>query len=160
MDEPSWWQDDEQLIAELGAAVRAGREVPDSFSRAGKDAFAWRTVDAELARLDADSALAEPESAGMRGTSADLPGRTRSRALSFVARELTIELEVGPDAVQGQLVPAQPGTVRVRDAGGAVLGFPVDEIGWFVIRPLPTGPFRLHVRTGTGASVLTDWIVT
>jgi hypothetical protein len=152
-DELSWWSDDDRFTAELGAALRDA-EAPESFLRAGRAAFAWRTVDAELAELRLDSSLAEPEPAGLRGEP-DAPG---PRALSFAARELSIEVEIHPDAVRGQIVPGQPGTMLVRGEDGPGGEVPVDEVGWFVIRPVPSGRFRLHVRTATGAAVLTEWI--
>ena len=34
----------------------------------------------------------------------------------------------------------------------------IDEIGCFIIRPLPSSPFRLHCHTAAGVSVLTTWI--
>ncbi|MEU6408355.1 hypothetical protein [Microbispora sp. NPDC046933] len=55
-DVPSWWDDDDRLLEELGHAVREAR-VPESFVRAGKAAFAWRTADAELAEVQLDSPL-------------------------------------------------------------------------------------------------------
>ncbi|MFI5682952.1 hypothetical protein [Streptomyces sp. NPDC051636] len=154
-DEPDWWSDDDRFLTELGAALRDA-EAPDSFLRAGRAAFAWRTVDAELAELRLDSSFAEPESAGLRGE----PYGPGPRALSFAARELSIEVEIHPDAVRGQLVPGQPGTVLVRSEDGSVGEVPVDEVGWFVIRPVPAGRFRLHVRTTAGTAVLTEWITT
>jgi hypothetical protein len=157
-EDPSWWSDDDRLIAELGAAVREAR-VPESFIHTGKAAFAWRTVDAELAELQLDSWLSEPEPAGYRREPSGRRDGAEPRTLSFAARELSIEVEIHPDAVRGQLVPAQPGTVRVHDGDAAVGDVPIDDVGWFVIEPVPAGRFRLHVRTAAGAAVITDWIV-
>lgn len=53
---------DEELLAELGAALRTAEEVPAGFVNAGKAAFAWRGVDAELAALTFDSAGADRKS--------------------------------------------------------------------------------------------------
>jgi hypothetical protein len=152
-DERDWWRDDDRLLSELGAAVR-DQQVPESFVRAGKAAYTWRTIDAELAEIRLDTRLAEPERAGLRGE----PPGGGPRALSFAATGLAIEVEIHPDAVRGQLVPAQAGTVRVRDADGATGEVAVDELGWFVIGTVPVVPFRLHVRTAAGAAVITDWI--
>jgi hypothetical protein len=154
----SWWNDDEWLIAELGAAIRDG-DVPESFVRAGKAAFAWRTVDAELAELRYDSWLPSPEPAGLRSATSGRRDVPEPRALSFAGRELSIEVEIHPDALRGQLVPAQPGTVLVRDDSGPTADVAVDDVGWFVIEPVPAGRFRLHVRTAAGAALITDWIV-
>ncbi|WP_185949355.1 hypothetical protein [Microbispora sp. KK1-11] len=154
-DVPSWRDDDDRLLEELGHAVREAR-VPESFVRAGKAAFAWRTVDAELAELQLDSVLPAREPAGLRDE--PRPDGSGPRVLSFAAGELSIEAEIHPDAVRGQLVPAQPGAVLVRDDDGPVREVPVDEVGWFVIEPVPARRFRLHVRTSAGASVITGWI--
>lgn len=143
--------DDDLLLAELAAAVRAGTEVPDRFVAAGKAAFTWRTVDAELARLVADSSL-EPAAGGFRTAG------TGGRWLTFSADGLTIELEVRSDALRGQLVPPHPGTVQVEaQGGGPGERLPVDEVGYFAVRPVPAGLIRLRVRTEAGGSVVTGW---
>lgn len=146
----SFWDDDERLLAELGVALRAEAEVPARFVEAGKAAFAWRTVDAELASLTYDSATEGV--AGVRAEPADL------RALTFVARGLTIELEVTEDSLIGQVVPPQPGSVEVLLRDGSAGSVEIDEVGWFAIRPRPSGLFRLRVTTANGTAVLTEWI--
>jgi len=147
------WNDDEQLLADLGAAIRARRAVPDRLVEIGKAAFAWRTVEAELAGLIYDSAASRAAPTGARAEPA-----TSRRALTFVTAELTIELEVGPDSLSGQLVPPQPGTVDLRDRDGVTAGTArADEVGWFVFRPRPSGLCRLQVRTADGHEVRTEW---
>lgn len=143
--------DDERLLAELGDAVRARAEVPDRFVAAGKAAFAWRTVDAELAALSYDSATS-PAGAGTRAEAASL------RAMTFVASTLTIELEITGDALLGQIVPPRPGEVSVQTRHGTQAAVPVDEVGWFAVRPVPDRMFRLRLRTADGATVVTEWI--
>jgi hypothetical protein len=76
------------------------------------------------------------------------------RALTFVSGELSIELEVTSDALVGQVVPPRAGEIELEGRAGRV---PVDEIGWFVIRPVPTGQVRLHLHTADGQSVHTEW---
>lgn len=140
--------DDESLLAELGDALRAAGEVPAGFVAAGKAAFAWRTVDAELAALAHDSATTA--AAGTRGEPA-------ARALSFVAGELSIEAEMTADTLLGQVVPPQAGQIEMHSVRGPAHAVPVDEAGWFVIRPV-TGPmFRLQLRTATRV-VVTEWV--
>ena len=51
-----WWNDDDQLLAALGEALRSERSVPADFIQAGKAAFLWRGIDAEPATLTSDSA--------------------------------------------------------------------------------------------------------
>lgn len=142
--------DDDQLLAELREALHTADEVPAGFIAAGKAAYAWRTVDAELA------ALAEEMSDGAA------PAGTRAehavvRALSFRAANLSIELEVTAEAILGQVVPPGAGRVEVQSQAGAERETVVDETGWFTIRPLPSTIFRLHLRTASG-DVVTEWI--
>jgi hypothetical protein len=148
---PKNWRDDEQLLADLGEAVRIGREVPARFIDIGKAAFAWHSIDAELAELSHDSATS-PLLAGTRAEPATL------RALTFVASCLTIEVEVTADALLGQVVPPQAGQIEVHGQDGPTHTAPVDDVGWFAVRPLPMGMFRLHVRLADGAPVLTEWV--
>jgi hypothetical protein len=151
----SWLNDDDEFMTELGEAMRAPRDVPDSFVRAGKSAFAWHNVDSELARLVSDSAILDPaqrSAAGLRSERAAL------RSLTFASDELTIELDVHPDALRGQVAPAQSGTLQLRSNDESVRDFPIDEVGWFVISPLPQGPFRLSIRLDGGPAALTDWV--
>jgi len=143
---------DDELLAELDRAMRAAAEVPDRFVRAGKAAFTWRNVDAELAALSHDSALAGPALAGTRAEDATL------RALTFVASQLTVEVEVTPDALLGQVAPPTAGEIEVHGRTGPAATVPVDDVGWFVVRPLPAGMVRLLLRTADGRSVLTPWV--
>jgi len=154
------WGDDDQLMAALGEAVRLG-DPPPEFVAAGRAAYAWRTIDAELAALTYDSA-AELCTTATRAQAAPV------RALTFAAADVTIEVELTGDALLGQVCPARDGTVDVErspDAGagpadGGRAGAPVavDEVGYFVVRPLPAGPFRLRYRRPGGVEVVTGWI--
>lgn len=142
---------DEQLLHDLDEALRTAREVPTRFVQAGQAAFAWYNIDAELAELTNDSALDNALTAGTRAEPASV------RALTFVASQLTIEVEVTPDALLGQVVPPQSGEIELLGRDGSARTLPIDDVGWFVIRPVPTGLFRLHVRTADAAAV-TEWI--
>ncbi|WP_370948374.1 hypothetical protein AB5J62_12515 [Amycolatopsis sp. cg5] len=137
---------DEELLTELEAALRTADEVPAEFVTAGKTAFTWRGIDAELTF---DSAGAE-----LVGTRAD---SASVRALTYTAAEVTLEVEVGPDALHGQVVPPQAGEIDVRLRDGGTTTVQVDAVGWFVVRPKPAGTFRLRLRTADGKTVLTDW---
>jgi hypothetical protein len=146
------WDDDDILLAALKQAVRARRDVPPEFVEAGKSAFAWHNIDAELAQLTYDSSRDSELVASMRTESASI------RALTFSSAHLTIELEVTPDSLVGQVIPAQSAMVTVQPRSGAETVVPSDEIGLFSIRPIPPGPFRLYCRTDAGLDVLTGWI--
>src|SRR5918996_129143 len=140
----------DQLLVELREAMRTADEVPAGFIAAGKAAFAWRTVDAELAAL-ADELRADEALAGTRAEHAAV------RALSFHASDISIEVEVTSDALLGQVVPPRPGQVEVQSQDGTRHAATVDETGWFAIRPLPSAMFRLHLRTATD-NVVTEWV--
>jgi hypothetical protein len=154
------WRDDDQLIAALADAVRAGHEVPRDFVAAGQAAYTWRTIDAELATLTFDSAAAAPAAAV---EDEPVPAGTRSepavlRALTFTSSRLTIEIQLGADGLLGQVIPPGPGEVEMQLPTGATVTAPIDEVGWFAVRPAPTGQFRLRLRTNAGADVLTGLV--
>jgi hypothetical protein len=134
---------DDHLLDSLGDAVRAAAAVPESFLATGRAAFTWRTVDAELATLT------EPETAAVRGA---------SRVFTFVAGELTIEVEATEEALVGQVTPPAPGRIELTPHRGAPTTAEVDALGWFTLRPLPTGLFRLYCTPSNGSPVVTEWL--
>ena len=148
---PDIW-DDDQLLELLQDAVRETREVPPGFTEAGRNAFAWHGIDAELAQLTYDSELDRNAAAGVRAETASI------RALTFTSPHLTIELEVAENALLGQLVPTGEGTIEVLTRTGVTGTFPVDEVGCFPVSPIPPSPFRLRCRTVAGPSAVTGWI--
>jgi hypothetical protein len=141
--------DDEQLMAALQAAIRARQDVPDRFLEMGKNAFAWHSIDAELAQLTYDSS--RDAVAAVRSEAASI------RALTFTSGRLSIELEVADNMLVGQIIPPRSGTLEVHTTAG-VTSSPVDEIGCFTVSPIPASPFRIRCRTEDGEDVLTGWI--
>lgn len=148
----SW--DDDELLAALGQALAARRAVPREFVEAGQGAFAWRDIDAELARLTYDSARGEEPAAAVRAA----PEAASIRALTFTSPHLTIELELTAGSLVGQVIPVQAGTIEVQLQGGPATVFPADEIGCFSVAPIPDGPFRLYCRTAAGVDAVTGWV--
>jgi hypothetical protein len=148
-----WADDDDDLVAALQEAFRAEQEVPREFIEMGQAAYTWRSIDAELAALTFDSAT-ELAAAAAPVRSAE----ASPRFLTFSSADLTIELEIGPDGIIGQIVPPQPGHADSCPVSGAASSTEIDEIGCFVIRPLPASPFRLHCHASSGISALTTWI--
>ena len=144
-------QDDEQLMADLSEAMRARQAVPSWCVLTGRLASAWRDIDAELARLTYDSRAGTGTVAVMRSQHAWL------RALSFTSARLNIELEIAGDVLVGQVVPPRSGTLETHTKAGLTIS-PVDEIGCFVVEPVPAGPFRLRFRLADGIDVMTGWI--
>jgi hypothetical protein len=145
------WDDDE-LLAALHEAISARQAVPPEFVEAGKNAYTWHDIDAELARLTYDSTSGAGLAAATRSEAASV------RALTFTSARLTIELEVLPDSVLGQIVPAQTATVEVQAQAGPESEIATDEIGCFSVAPIPNGPFRLRCQAASGIDVLTSWI--
>ncbi len=144
------WEDDNDLLALLEEALDAEGDVPPDFIAAGKAAFVWRTIDAELAALVYDS---DREPALTRTqTTADL------RALTFASANITIELELTATGLIGQLVPPSNAEIDVQTAAGVTGSVTTDELGCFTIRVIPQEPFRLRCRAGETVDVLTTWI--
>ena len=146
----SW--DDEEVLAALQQALRAQRAVPPEFIEAGKNAFAWHNIDAELAQLTYDSTLDSSLELSLRAEAASI------RALTFTSAHLTIELEVGQDSLLGQIIPPQPATIRIQPREDAEKTLATDEIGCFSVQPIPSGQFRIHCHTEAGVGALTGWI--
>jgi hypothetical protein len=148
-----WWNDDDELLEVLRDALTSANEVPPRFAEAGRAVYAWRTIDADLAALTYDSAWDSGELSVTRAAeSATL------RRLTFATEVLSIELELTPDEILGQVSPPQGGTVRLA-AGSDDLGTtPVDELGFFVVRPVPRRPFQIICSTDSGTTVMTGWV--
>lgn len=143
-----WWNDDDQLLTALGDALRTAEEVPQKFIDAGKAVYGSTDLDVELAALVQDSAT-QPVPAATRAEPAAV------RTLTFATARRSIHIEVADDALHGQVVPAEPGEIELEPAARV---FAVDEVGWFVVQPVPTGSFRLRYRAAAGATVVTDWV--
>jgi hypothetical protein len=144
------WSDDDLLAAVKDLSVS---QVPSGAADAAMELFTWRTVDAELAVLTADSALEAP--AGVRG-----PGEART--LTFAAQDVQVVIQITESAGQwqmlGQLVPGRPAQVSVRQ-GEVVRTVEADRLGRFVINDLgPRGPLSLRCSWSDGA-VTTDWVL-
>jgi hypothetical protein len=145
---------DDALRADLQLAGRLD-DVPAESVAAAKASFAWRTMDAELAELAADSADEGRLLAGVRGQGA-------ARMLTFESSTLTVEVEVlelgNRRRLVGQLVPAQLGQVQARHTGGTVT-VSADELGRFSVDDLAPGPLSLHCSGVIGGSeITTDWV--
>jgi hypothetical protein len=145
------WDDDQHLLDDLTEAFRETARSADAIAAKAAAAFSWRALDEELmlACLSFDSSL-------------DRVGDLRSepddaRILVFSAAPLTVELEVTPQRIVGQVVPPAAAEILVEAADGAAVRVEADELGFFVVSPLPGGPVRLRCDTSTGR-VVTDWV--
>jgi hypothetical protein len=147
------WDDDEKLLKDLAEAVHDVGPLAQTVADQGRGVYSWRTVDEDLflASLSFDSSVQQ-----LSQTRSE-PGE--ARVLVFSAAPLTVELEVMSDQIVGQLLPPSVGTVLVEASpGDAAQQVTADDRGFFLVAPLPKGPFRLRCDTPTGR-VVTDWVV-
>ena len=144
--------DDGALFAALRVAVEARAAVPAAFIEAGRNAYAWHNIDAELASLAYDSLRDADTAAALRSEAASV------RALTFQSARFSIEVEIADGALFGQIVPPQPGTAQVQTRSGASVTVPIDDAGCFTVAPKPDSPFRLRCHTETDADVRTGWV--
>jgi hypothetical protein len=139
---------DDQLMALLGTSDVVP-EVSEGSLALARMAFDWRTLDAELAELVADSAL--DQAVALRTT-------TTPRLVSFEGRSLSVELEIAAHddirVITGRLFPPQEATVEVVRLTGAPLVVDTDVDGRFVVE-VSAGPVAFDVL-----SIRTDWLVT
>ena len=141
--------DEDDLLEQLRTAIRRAGTPTPAMIAAGRAAFSWRTVDAELAALTHDS-LADP-SVLVRSTG------PASRSLVFEGRQLSVELDETEDGLVGQLLPPASGEVTLLGPDEQELAQThIDELGCFCFGSSVDGPVRLRCRTASHA-LLTDW---
>jgi len=144
---------DDALYRELDDALRRVFPFVDEVARRAKSAFTWRTVDEDLltAQLSFDTARA----AGPALTRAATDGG--GRVLVFTTDLQSVELEVLTDRLVGQFLPPVAGAVDVESERGVLATVVVDDLGFFVVQPVPDVRFRLHCTTAT-TRVVTEWV--
>ena len=147
---PRRWDDDENLLTELAEALRGPGFIAEALLDAGKAAYTWRTVDAELTALAYDSALDDELFARVRS------GGTM-RTLVFDSPGLSLEIEMTGEGIVGQLLPPGGGRVTIMTADGPFDQTVAEEIGCFTLRAPPPGPVRLDCRTDE-ARLVTEWV--
>jgi hypothetical protein len=140
------------MFATLRNVIDHADPVPQAVVDAARAAYTWRTIDAELAELTADSAMA---TAGVRSTSAP-------RLLTFEGAGVEVEVEVAHTGstrhLSGQLVPMGPAQITVRWSSGS-RETTADELGRFAIDHVPAGSVSLAIlRTGAHQPIVTSWI--
>ena len=147
---PHRWDEDDSLLEDLGAALRSVAPASGAMLAAGDAAYAWRTVDAELAALSYDSQL---DGELLTRGGAGMP----TRSLVFEGRSLSVDIEITAETLLGQLLPPVLGQVVVITAEGEAGRAVVDELGRFRLPPPPPGLIRLRCETPTG-TLVTGWV--
>jgi hypothetical protein len=153
---------DDALLHELDGLLARLDPVPPELLDRVRLAFCWRTVDAELAELSFDSLVDRDGALAVRSAmDLDLEPRMLGFGAVVDGEDLSIELEVttvgGTCCLVGQLWPAGSATADVQTGAGETASVPVDELGRFVVEPVPQGPVRLRVRHGDRV-VQTTWV--
>jgi hypothetical protein len=149
-------RDDQDLLARLGAIAQTADGPPDLTYELGRAAFAWRTVESELAQLVADSDL---QSALVRSTASD------TRLLSYATEDTTIEIELsvrgGRRSLLGQVLPERPApgwVVRAETDTGPATPAPLDPVGRFEIHDVVGDRLRLRIEAPGATAVTTVWV--
>jgi len=140
------------MFATLRNVIDRADPVPQAVVEAARAAYTWRTIDAELAELAADSAMA---TTGVRSTSAP-------RLLTFEGAGVEVEVEVAQTGstrhLSGQLVPMGAAQITVRWSSGSQ-ETTADDLGRFAMDHVPAGSVSLAIlREGTEQPIVTSWI--
>jgi hypothetical protein len=152
---------DVTLLAKLGRLLDRLDPVPPESLDQARQLFCWRSVDAELAELSFDSLLDRDVALAVRSDESVLEPRMLGFGSLVGGEDLSIEVEVsatdGQCTIIGQLDPPGATTIGVEARDGDILEAPVDEVGRFVVRPVPSGPVRLRIEHA-GRQVHTTWV--
>ena len=143
---------DDELLETLRAAVNGPGSVPSEVLAAANGAFAWRTIDAELAALVAESSAENDRLVGVRSA---VPGE---RTLVFRAAETVLEIDVTASGLVGQIDPARSGKVLLERPDGTSSTADIDELGWFTVQPLASGMVRIRCSPNDAPSFVTEWV--
>jgi hypothetical protein len=148
--------DDEGLLAAVREVLGRDEPPPVWSMELAKSSYGLRAVDAELAALTSDSGLATAGS-GMRSG-------TAPRLAVFEAGDLSFEIEIEPSITAGswrlvgQLTPASPARIQIRQQRAEPVWVDADELGRFAADHLAGGSLSLMcMREGMRAAV-TEWI--
>lgn len=127
---------DEELSAQLRDVLTVIDAPPEVLVEAAKAGLVWRTVDAELAALAFDSAMAEPA----------VRSFVPPRVLTFETADTVLVIEIAKERrvrrVLGQIIEPGAGSVEIRHADG-VTSVTADELGRFKAAPIPDGPLSI-----------------
>ncbi|GAB3955591.1 hypothetical protein GCM10029976_098830 [Kribbella albertanoniae] len=80
------------------------------------------------------------------------------RALTFASDGWTIEIELTSEGLLGQLDPPAAGEITASTDSGVLATARIDDLGFFVLKPLPKTPYRLTCIVDDGPTILTGWV--
>lgn len=148
--------DDEGLLAAVREMLSRSEAAPDWSTELAKGSYDLRAVDAELAVLSSDSGLASGRPGTRSGAAA--------RMAVFDTADLSVEIEIEPGEragswrLIGQLSPAAPARIKIRQQQAEPFWVEADRLGRFAVSRLQGGPLSLIcLRSGLPAAV-TEWI--
>jgi hypothetical protein len=137
------------LEEELRQATAILDPVPPALRQIAVEAFALHGLDDRIAELSFDSVV---DALPVRGA-AGAP-----RMLTFHAGEVTIDVELTPQGLMGQVLPPRSARIEVLTGPQAAAPLTTDDMGRFTYETSPAGPFALRLRTGEGV-IVTDWLM-
>ena len=142
----------DKLLEELRTVLRRTDPVPAEVTDFAKAALGWRRLDSELAELLEDSALESESAALARGVAG-------VRSLTFRSSELTIDVEVQPGLLLGQLAPPPTAaTIELQlENGDSAATADSDALGRFRVAVEGEGRFRLRILRPGASAVETSW---
>ena len=148
--------DDEGLLAAVREMLSRSEPAPDWSVELAKGSYDLRAVDAELAVLSSDSGLA-PDRSGTRSGAI-------SRMAVFDTGDLSVEIEIEPGEragswrLIGQLNPATPARIKIRQQQAGSFWVDADRFGRFAVSHLQGGPLSLICVRGGLRAAVTEWI--
>ncbi|MDH6454701.1 hypothetical protein RKD27_001263 [Streptomyces sp. SAI-126] len=138
----------DMLEEELRQATAILDPVPPGLRQIAVEAFALHDLDSRIAELSFDSVVDAIPVRGATGA---------PRMLTFHAGEVTVDVELTPQGLMGQVLPPQSARVEVLSGPQAGSPLTTDDMGRFSYEASPAGPFALRLRTGE-AVIVTDWL--
>jgi hypothetical protein len=143
-------EDDDLLMARLDRMLDRLEGGEEQAIVLGEAAYDWRTLDAELAELVADTA--------------ELAGAVRSgqqpRLISFEGEQISLELEFHPDRrLTGRVLPPEQAEVTLQSASAPPSTVQTDAHGGFGLDDSPEGAVSFVVRVADRAALQTPWLI-
>ncbi len=139
---------DAGLLDDLRLAAGILDPVPAELRQIAVEAYALHDLDARLAELTFDSLV---DAIPVRGAAGP------PRMLTFHTGDVTVDVEVTPQGLMGQVLPPQPASIEVLSGPRAGAALVADDMGRFTSDVPPAGPFALRLRAG-GEVVVTEWL--